>query len=67
MFVKNIEDDILFLNFYPFLGRFPYLKLISHILLSYFCYIYVDHDFRGLKFSCNPVHVLRMLYYNTIF
>ena len=40
IFVENIEDDILFLIFYflffiAFLGRFPYLKLISYILLSY--------------------------------
>ena len=38
-----------FLTF--FLGRFPYLKLISYILLSYFCYINVDS--KGLKFPCN--------------
>ena len=36
--------------FIIFLGRFPYLKLISYILLSYFCYLNVDS--RGLKFSC---------------
>ena len=36
IFVENIEDDILFLTFYWFFfGGFPYLKLISHILLSY--------------------------------
>ena len=51
IFVKNIGDDILFLTFYRFFGRFPYLKLISYILLSYFCYINVDS--KGLKLSCN--------------
>ena len=37
----------------PYIGfdRLPYLKSISYILLSYFCYINVDS--RGLKFSCN--------------
>ena len=35
IFVENIEDDIYFLLFIVFLGGFPYLKLISHILLSY--------------------------------
>ena len=35
IFVDNIEDNILFLTFYRFLGRFPYFKLISYILLSY--------------------------------
>ena len=34
-----------------FLGRFSYLKLISYILLSYFCYLNVDS--KGLKLSCN--------------
>ena len=37
-----------FLLFIFFLERLPYLKLISYILLSYFCYINVDS--RGLKF-----------------
>ena len=39
------------LLFIVFLGRLPYLKLISYILLSYFCCINVDS--RGLKFSSN--------------
>lgn len=34
IFDENIEDNI-FLLFIVFRGRFPYLKLISYILLSY--------------------------------
>ena len=40
IFVENIEDDI-FISYYLsfFCGRFPYLKLISYILLSYSVFV----------------------------
>ena len=62
--LKTLKTIFYFLLFILFLGRFPYLKLISYILLSYFCNINVGS--KGLKFSCNKHSFLRMLYYSTV-
>ena len=42
-----------FLLFIVFRGRFPYLELISYILLSYSVFCDINVDSEGLKFSCN--------------
>ena len=47
---NNNNNNVLFLTFYRFFARLPYLKFFF-VLLSYFCYINLDS--RGLKYSCN--------------
>ena len=52
-FVENIDDDILLLLFIVFRGRFPYLRLITYILITVFSFCDINVDSEGLKFSCN--------------